>query len=124
MTTNEHPLLAKILASVSSTNTYNHHWGQLRREVFPGEDSWARLQAWAAEHNLECQLTFTQSSKGAELQFRRLGRSAAIDAQNPALEPVAPGTAALEDVSEENLGDDEAADEGEEGEEEVEEAAE
>ena len=112
MTTPDHPLLAKILASVSPTNAFNCHWGQLRREVFPGEDSWTRLKAWAAAHNLECELAFSQSSKGAEVQFRRLGRTAVIDAQNPVAEPAL--VAAAEDAIEEELEGDEELEGGEE----------
>jgi hypothetical protein len=83
MQTQDHPLLAKILAGVS-TGPYNHHWGQLRREVFAGEDSWARLKAWAAEHGLDCALTFSQSSKGAEVQFLKLGKGGRIETPLPA----------------------------------------
>jgi hypothetical protein len=118
MTTTEHPLLAKVLASLSSSPTCNHHWGQLRREVFPGEDSWARLRAWAAGHKLECALTYSQSSKGAEVQFFKLGKGGAVEgppALPAALAPAGTGDA-VEDVDEaeemeedaENAGEDEA----------------
>ena len=120
MTTNDHPLLAKILASLSSSHTCTHHWGQLRREVFPGEDSWARLRAWAAGHKLECTLTYSQSSKGTEVQFFKLGKGGAIE--GPQASPAALGAAGAEDALDE--AELEEAEEGEEEAEAEEEAAE
>lgn len=114
MQTQDHPLLAKILAGVS-TGPYNHHWGQLRREVFPGEDSWARLRAWAAGHNLDCALTFSQSSKGAEVQFLKLGKGGKLEPPPAVLAPV---------VAEEEADELDEADVEEQGDEAMEEAEE
>lgn len=111
MTTKDQPLLAKILASLSSSHTCTHHWGQLRREVFPGEDSWARLRAWAAEHKLECSLTYSQSSKGTEVQFFKLGKGGVIEAPQalPAALPLGGEDAAeAEEVEEAEAGEEEA----------------
>jgi hypothetical protein len=112
MTTTEHPVLAKILASLSSSHTCNHHWGQLRREAFPGEDSWARLRAWAAAHKLECAITYSQSSKGAEVQFFKLGKGGA--SEGPQALPAARVPLGADDAREEA---DEAEDAGEDEEE-------
>lgn len=72
--TTEHSLLASIRAAIGTSGTHTQHWGALRREVFPGESSWAGLKAWCAENDIECDLAFTQSSKAAEVQFRRARR--------------------------------------------------
>lgn len=120
MQTQDHPLLVKILAGVSS-GPYNHHWGQLRREVFPGPDSWARLKAWAAGHNLDCALTFSQSSKGAEVQFLKLGKGGKLELPPVVLAPVVADAAAEEEVEE--LDEADADEQGDEATEEAEEAA-
>jgi hypothetical protein len=119
MQTHDHPLLAKILAGVSSTGSHNHHWGQLRREVFPGEDSWAQLKAWAAGHKLDCALAFSQSSKGTEVQFLKLGKGGKVEPPPASLAPVAAAEEA-EEVDE--LDEDEAEERGDEAPEEAEEA--
>lgn len=67
----EHSLLAGIRAGVGAAGTHIEHWGALRREVFPGTESWPGLKAWCAENALECELTFGQSSKTAQVQFRK-----------------------------------------------------
>jgi hypothetical protein len=69
--TTEHSLLASIRAAIGATGTCSQHWGVLRREVFPGEGSWLGLKAWCAENAMECDLAYTQSSKSAEVQFRK-----------------------------------------------------
>lgn len=121
MQTHDHPLLANILASVSSTGSHNQHWGQLRREVFPGEDSWARLKAWAAGHNLDCALAFSQSSKGAEVQFLKLGKGGKVEPPPAVLVPAAAEEAAEEEVEE--LDETGLEEQGDEAAEEAEQAA-
>lgn len=71
----DHPLLAGIRAAIDATGTHTHHWGQLRREVFPGLSSWLGLKAWCAQNAYECELAFSQSSKSAQVQFRRQGKA-------------------------------------------------
>jgi hypothetical protein len=73
----DHPLLNGIRTNIDTTGSYSHHWGELRREVFPGVDSWLGLKAWCAENALECELAYSQSSKGTHVQFRRLRKQAA-----------------------------------------------
>jgi hypothetical protein len=72
--TTEHSLLASIRAAMGTAATHTHHWGSLRREVFPGETSWQGLKAWCAENGFECELAFAQSSRTAEVQFRKSRR--------------------------------------------------
>jgi hypothetical protein len=67
----EHPLLAGIRESVLANGIYSHHWGELRREVFPGQPAWINLRAWCIDNGLECDLTFGEASKEAEVQFRK-----------------------------------------------------
>ncbi len=67
----DHELLAQIRAGIQATGTHRHHWGELRREVFPGQIAWLSLKAWCADNQLECELVFGQSSKAAEVQFSR-----------------------------------------------------
>ena len=74
--TNDHPLLAGIRAGINETGAHSHHWGELRREVFPGETSWISLKAWCAENAFECDMTFNQASKGSHVQFRKLRKTA------------------------------------------------
>lgn len=74
--TNEHPVLVDIRAAIDATGTHSHHWGELRREVFPGVASWLSLKRWCAENAFECELGYSQSSKGAQVQFRRLRKNA------------------------------------------------
>jgi hypothetical protein len=69
--TNEHSLLASIRAAIEAAGTHSYRWGALRREVFPGIDSWLGLKAWCAENSYECELAYSQSSKNAEVQFRK-----------------------------------------------------
>lgn len=71
----DHPLLAGIRAGIDTHGAHSHHWGELRREVFPGVDSWLGLKAWCAENALECELTFSERSKAAQVQFRRARRA-------------------------------------------------
>lgn len=73
--THEHALLAAIRAGVEATGWHLQRWGELRREVFPGETSWLGLKAWCAANEMECELAFSQSSKAAEVQFRRQRRA-------------------------------------------------
>ena len=73
----DHPLLNGIRTNMDTRGSYSHHWGELRREVFPGVDSWLGLKAWCSENELECELTYSQSSKGTHVQFRRLRKQAA-----------------------------------------------
>ena len=73
--TNDHPLLATIRAGIDAAGTHSHHWGELRREVFPGETSWEMLRAWCATNSFECDLAFSQSSKGTQVQFRKQGKA-------------------------------------------------
>lgn len=70
----EHPLLGAIRAAVGETGVHLQHWGQLRREAFPAT-SWTGLQAWCAQNTIACELAFSQSSKKAEVQFRRLKKA-------------------------------------------------
>lgn len=75
--TEEHSLLAAIRAGVEATGWHLQRWGELRREVFPGATSWRGLKAWCAANEMECELAFGQSSKSAEVQFRRQRRTVA-----------------------------------------------
>lgn len=69
--TTEHPLLATIRTAILGSGTHLEHWGSLRREVFSGETAWAGLKAWCAENAIDCELAFSQSSKAAQVQFRK-----------------------------------------------------
>jgi hypothetical protein len=69
--TSEHSLLASIRAGIAATGWHSQGWGELRREVFPGPASWPGLKAWCADNAIECELGYSQSSKGAQVQFRR-----------------------------------------------------
>ena len=71
----EHQLLAVIRGHVKQEGSHRQHWGELRREVFPGQMAWLSLKAWCAENGLECELVFGQSSKAAEVQFSRQGNA-------------------------------------------------
>lgn len=73
----EHPLLSDIRAGVATHGSHSHHWGELRREVFPGIDAWQGLKHWCAENGFECDLSYTQSSKSAQVQFRKARKNAA-----------------------------------------------
>ena len=68
---NDHPLLIGIRDGVATSGTESHHWGELRRAVFQGLDAWVGLKAWCAANSLECELAYSQSSKGTQVQFRR-----------------------------------------------------
>lgn len=76
----EHPLLAAIRAGIAATRTHSAHWGNLRREAFPGPTAWRGLKAWCAENAFECELAFGQSSRDASVQFRALTKAAAAAA--------------------------------------------
>jgi hypothetical protein len=65
----EHQLLAIIRGHMKQNGSHRQHWGELRREVFPGQMAWLSLKAWCAENGFECELVFGQSSKAAEVQF-------------------------------------------------------
>jgi len=67
--TTEHPVLAGIRDSVRANGKHTCHWGNLRREVFPDKAAWIELRAWCAEHDLECQLSFGEASRQAEVHF-------------------------------------------------------
>lgn len=67
--TTEHPVLAGIRDSVRANGSHTCHWGNLRREVFPAQAAWIELRAWCAANGLECQLSFGESSKEAEVHF-------------------------------------------------------
>jgi hypothetical protein len=67
-----HPLLAAIVAGTAATGWHLCRWAELRRTVFPGQNSWSQLKAWCASRSLECELCFGGSSKTADVQFRRV----------------------------------------------------
>lgn len=67
----DHPLLTDIRQGITATGSHTHHWGELRREVFPGVASWVALKAWCAENAIECELSYGQSSRASQVQFRR-----------------------------------------------------
>jgi hypothetical protein len=75
----DHPRLGDIRAGVVATGWHYASWGDLRREVFPGEEAWPQLKQWCAENAMECMLEYVQSSKSTEVQFRRLRKNAALD---------------------------------------------
>ena len=67
-----HPLLTGIHEAVTATGSHSLHWGQLRREAFPGvEESWVGLKAWCAANAIDCELAYSHSSKGTQVQFRK-----------------------------------------------------
>ena len=72
--TDEHPLLAAIRAAVSDNGAHSHHWGELRREVF-ADTSWMGLKTWCANNTIACELAYSESSRSAHVQFRRLTRT-------------------------------------------------
>jgi len=67
--TTEHPVLTGIREGVRANGSHRCHWGNLRREVFPDQAAWISLRAWCAENDLECQLSFGESSRQAEVHF-------------------------------------------------------
>lgn len=67
--TPEHPVLTGIRESVRAKGSHTCHWGNLRREVFPDQAAWITLRNWCAENDLECQLSFGESSRQAEVHF-------------------------------------------------------
>jgi hypothetical protein len=69
--TTDHPILALIRAGIDANGAHSHHWGELRREVFPGLAAWGDLRAWCAANGYECDLAFSQSSRDTEVQFRK-----------------------------------------------------
>ena len=81
---NEHHLLAVIRARILESGSHRHHWGELRREVFPAQLAWLSLKAWCAENNIDCELVFGQSSRAAEVQFCRQRK--AVNAPAPVRE--------------------------------------
>jgi hypothetical protein len=81
--TTEHSLLSGIRDAIAATGWHSHGWGELRREVFPGPESWPGLKAWCAENAIECQLAYSQSSKGTEVQFRRRRKNEPVAAILP-----------------------------------------
>lgn len=76
--TTEHPLLARIREDVLAGGAHSYLWGELRREVFPGEAAWMKLRAWCAQNAFECELAFGQSSRNAEVQVRKLDNGKAV----------------------------------------------
>ena len=73
----EHPVLTGIRDSVLAKGSHTCHWGNLRREVFPADPTaWVTLRAWCAGNDLECQLSFGESSKQAEVHFLKAIRLA------------------------------------------------
>jgi hypothetical protein len=85
--TNDHPLLTAIREALQVTGTHLHHWGELRREVFPGETAWTALKAWCADNQFACDLAYSQSSKGTQVQFRKLTKAAAAAAAAAIADP-------------------------------------
>lgn len=73
--TTEHALLEGIRAGVATTGSHSHHWGELRREVFPGPTAWEAMKAWCASNAMECAIAFGQSSRKSQVQFSKLRRS-------------------------------------------------
>jgi hypothetical protein len=73
--TTEHALLAGIRTAIAATGWHSHGWGELKREAFPGPEAWLGLKAWCAENAIECEMGFGQSSKAAQVQFRRQRKS-------------------------------------------------
>jgi hypothetical protein len=72
MSTTEHPLLAGIREGVQANGNHVCHWGELRREAFPAQPAWINLRAWCIDNGLECELAFGDSSREAEVHFRRI----------------------------------------------------
>lgn len=77
-------MLTNIRTALEAGGTHSQHWGELRREVFSGEESWANLKAWCEDNAYECELAFSQSSKAAHVQFRRKRKVAAAAVSTPA----------------------------------------
>lgn len=75
--TSEHPVLTGIRETVRANGSHRCHWGNLRREVFPDQAAWVHLRNWCAENDLECQLSFGEASKQAEVHFMRAMKDAA-----------------------------------------------
>lgn len=73
--TEEHPLLAAIRNAVAASGVHSQHWGELRRTVFP-DTSWAGLKAWCTDNTFVCELALNQSSRDAQVQFRRQKKAA------------------------------------------------
>lgn len=63
--------LALIVAEVEARGAYACRWAELRRHHFPGPEGWSRLKDWCTTKSIDCALSFVQSSKAAEVQFRR-----------------------------------------------------
>jgi hypothetical protein len=80
--TTEHPMLTGIRESMKANGSHTCHWGKLRREVFPDRPAWIALRAWCAENDFECDLSFGEASKEAEVHFRK-ARPAAAAAPPP-----------------------------------------
>jgi hypothetical protein len=74
--TTEHPVLTGIREGVRANGSYRCHWGNLRREVFPDQAAWVHLRNWCAENDLECQLSFGEASKHAEVHFMKAMKDA------------------------------------------------
>jgi hypothetical protein len=80
----DHPVLASIREHVLSSGSYTCHWGKLRREVFEAQPAWINLRAWCAANDLECDLCFGESSKQAEVHFRKAGPAPILRPEAPA----------------------------------------
>ena len=91
--TTEHPVLTGIRDGVRAKGSHTCHWGNLRREVFPAQAAWIELRAWCAENDLECQLSFGEASKEAEVHFIKAIKlpEAAQPAAAPVLATASPG---------------------------------
>jgi hypothetical protein len=86
----DHPILAVIRAGIDANGAHSHHWGELRREVFPGLAAWGDLKAWCLANGYECDLAFSQSSRDTEVQFRKARKNAPapVAAAEPVVAPV------------------------------------
>jgi hypothetical protein len=81
--------LAAILAATTASGWHQCNWSELRASSFPGVGGWAALKTWCGEHDLDCQICFSQASRTAEVQFRnRHFKARIVDASAAA--PVAP----------------------------------
>jgi hypothetical protein len=68
----QHPLLVQIVAAVAEKGSHTQRWGALRQSLFPGENGWTQLKAWCETQSLDCQLCYGESSRAADVQFRKL----------------------------------------------------
>ena len=89
-------LLAAAREAVQAKGTYVTSWSGLRQSHFPGTSGWTKLQAWCAENEIGCEICYGQSSRTAEVQFRRLTaaqRSAELAARKKSADDAAEGAA-------------------------------